>query len=431
MGPEVPVRLGPETLGENRDSWFNEGMKRRSLLLSLLFALPVRAAVLTEVNFSPAAATGGAAAASVSLSAPAFSLTTGLSPAISLSAPALTSLAAPEDGPKITPSPYAPPQMHGDAPVPGHVSVPVDAQNRLFELFPSLDARYPIPDSSPAHAVRLRLRAQLLAAARDLAEPDSHILETVAREADRALAKIQKRLDAGEIDPSRTIRLSEDAPPVADDSHARVGVYPVAADPFQWGHLLIALRAVGDLGVDKVVFVLAGDDPRKPTMTPVVTRHPMGREVLAAFAPFFDYSPIAVGTTLDGETNIFRILALNPDRRVDAWYMVGDDHYKLVDKKGNPDTLPKLEANLQKPMGHSPTLHALKVAFIKREHPAEEVPTDLEVRFLDHVGFDASSTQVRSGQHTLMPHAAYDFARREGLYGIAPADDADEPKSGD
>jgi hypothetical protein len=55
------------------------------------------------------------------------------------------------------------------------------------------------------------------------------------------------------------------------------------------------------------------------------------------------------------------------------------------------------------------------------------VPTSLEVRFLDHVGFDASSTQVRDGRHTLMPFAAYDFARRNaGLYGIEPA-----PENGD
>ena len=269
------------------------------------------------------------------------------------------------------------------------------------------------------------------AAARELDEPEGEILETVARESDRALAKIQARLDKGEIDPSRTVRLSEaDAEP-AGAGHAHIAVYPVAADPFQWGHLLIALRAVGDLGVDKVVFVLAGDDPRKPTMTPVERRHPMGRDVLAIFEPFFAYSPIAVGTTLDGETNIFRILALNPERRVDAWYMVGDDHYRLVDKKGNPDTLPKLERNYaaSEAMGHSPTQHAHKETNNKREHPAEAVPTSLEVKFLDHVGFDASSTQVRGGRHTLMPFSAYDFARRNnGLYGVAPVEDSGEPK---
>lgn len=407
-------------------------MKLNNLLLGLLLALPARAAVVER-----AAGVPGVPAISASVSAASV---TGLT-APSLLAPSLTSLPAAADKPTLTQAPAAAvpaavPIPQPEAPKPERRVLPraaneeFSAGERLQGLFPQLDAAFPLPTGSPAAEVRARLRAQLLNAAADLADPESHILETVAREGDRALAKIQQRLDKGEIDPSRRIRVSPEDPAIADESHARVGVYPVAADPFQWGHLLIALRAVGDLGVDKVVFVLAGDDPRKPTMTPVVTRHPMGREVLKVFAPFFDYSPIAVGTTLDGETNIFRILALNPERRVDAWYMVGDDHYRLVDKKGNPDTLPKLEANMRKDMGHSPTLHALKVAFIKREHPAEEVPTGLEVKFLDHVGFDASSTQVRSGQHTLMPHAAYRYAQDAGLYGLpsrAADPDGEEP----
>ncbi|MBI3564693.1 MAG: hypothetical protein HY079_05805, partial [Elusimicrobia bacterium] len=88
-----------------------------------------------------------------------------------------------------------------------------------------------------------------------------------------------------------------------------------------------------------------------------------------------------------------------------------------------------LEANMRKDMGHSATLHALKVAFIKRENPTHEVPTDLEVKFLDHVGFDASSTQVRSGQHTLMPNAAYRYAQDAGLYNVPKrVADPDEPE---
>ncbi len=59
--------------------------------------------------------------------------------------------------------------------------------------------------------------------------------------------------------------------------------------------------------------------------------------------------------------------------------------------------------------------------WLRREIPADAVPTDLEVRFLDHVGFEASSTQVRNGQHTLMPHAAFEHAGRKELYGVPPA----------
>lgn len=391
-------------------------MRHLPLFLALGLALPGRAALVeraASVSALPALPASAVAAASgLSLSAPA------------LPAPAFLAAASVPEGPSASKTPAAavpaitlPSKPHEQFLLPG----------ALEAMFGQLDQAYPLPADSPTSAVRARIRAQLLSAARELNEPEGELLEAVARESDRALAKIQRRLDAHEIDPSRTVHLSEADPEPASTEHARIAVYPVAADPFQWGHLLIALRAVGDLGVDKVVFVLAGDDPRKPTMTPVERRHPMGRDVLAIFEPFFAYSPIAVGTTLDGETNIFRILALNPERRVDAWYMVGDDHYRLVDKKGNPDTLPKLERNYAAAMGHSPTLHALKVAFIKREHPAEEVPTSLEVRFLDHVGFDASSTQVRGGRHTLMPFSAYDFARRnDGLYGVAPVDDASD-----
>lgn len=406
-------------------------MRHAAFLLSLVLALPARAAVVGRGTGVPAVPALSAAAS--------VSAVAGVGASPTLLAPSLSALPAASDKPTLTETPAAA-LPAASAPVSPQAPTPerrgfaraandeMPAGERLQNIFPVLDQAFPLPAGSPAAAVRARLRAQLLSAAEDLEDPESHILETVAREGDRALARIQQRLDKGEIDPSRRIRVAESDPAIDQDSHARIGVYPVAADPFQWGHLLIALRAVGDLGVDKVVFVLAGDDPRKPTMTPVVTRHPMGREVLSVFAPFFDYSPIAVGTTLDGETNIFRILALNPERRVDAWYMVGDDHYRLVDKKGNPDTLPKLEANMRRPMGHSPTLHALKVAFIKREHPAETVPTALEVKFLDHVGFEASSTQVRSGQHTLMPYAAYDFARRKGLYNVpSKAAEPDEP----
>ncbi len=406
-------------------------MKKLSFLLSLALALPVRAAVVDRAAplSAPTALPAMAAAApglalAPSLSAPAF-----LAPSF-LAAPSVPVDGPPAaaDGPAAAkkPAAAAAPALHAEARE--RLALP----ETLEALFGELDSAFPLPADSPTAAVRARVRGQLLSSARILNEPEGNLLETVARESDRALARIQRRLDSGEIDPSRTIRLSETESAPEQTTHAHIAVYPVAADPFQWGHLLIALRAVGDLGVDKVVFVLAGDDPRKPAMTPVASRHPMGREVLAAFEPFFAYSPIAVGTTHDGETNIFRILALNPERRVDAWYMVGDDHYGLVDKKGNPDTLPKLERNYASAMGHSPTLHALKVAFIKRENPAAPVPTPLEVRFLEHVGFDASSTQVRGGRHTLMPFSAYDFARRnDGLYGVPPPAANDANYDGD
>mgnify|MGYP001764967765 CR=1 FL=1 len=161
----------------------------------------------------------------------------------------------------------------------------------------------------------------------------------------------------GEVDPRAEVRTTPGDPEVpAQPRELRVGVYPVAADPFQWAHLLIGLRAMAAFRLDKVVFVLAGDDPRKPNMTPADFRHPMGRAVLDSFAPLFAYSGLAVGTTYDGETNIFRMLALNRKQRMKAFYLVGGDHYRLKDKNGNDDTLPKLEKRLK----GMPTLTSLR-----------------------------------------------------------------------
>ena len=294
---------------------------------------------------------------------------------------------------------------------------------RLLRRFGELDADPELrlaPGGLPAMILD-RVRTDLLAFALETEDrTEAPLLETVALESQKALRLIEARLAAGTIDPSLAIRLDPSGPPAAPSGRAaRIGVYPVSADPFQWGHLIIALRAIGRLELDKVVFIMQGDDERKPTMTLAETRHPMGLKVLERFAPFFVHSPIAVGTTYDGETNIFRLLALNPGVPVEAWYMVGDDHYRLVDKKGNPDTLPKLEANLARSLGHDGALHRLKVAFIERDLPGEAVPTALEVRLLPHVGFPASSSDARGGRWALVPHTAIREARRLGLYGLS------------
>ncbi|MBI2385310.1 MAG: hypothetical protein HYV14_04770 [Elusimicrobia bacterium] len=389
----------------------------KKLIFVLLGLLPALSfAGVTKSATSSASSSIAPAVSPVSVSGPGLLAPSALAP--SLLSPAL---AAPAPAPMpaaAAPSALAHVIPAAIAPVDGHPRAALF--ERLHRRFAALDAAFPIPARSPAARLRRHVRAELLDTVRTVPEADASLLETVAGEADRALAAIQKRLDAGEIDPSLDLRVDPDGPPVSSPARPlKVGVYPVAADPFHWGHLIVALRAVGDLSVDKVVFVLAGDDPRKPTMTPVLDRHPMGVEVLKGFAPFFVYSPIAVGTQFDGETNIFRILALNPGMPVEAWYMVGDDHYRLTDKKGNPDTLPKLEANREKALGHDTALHQLKVAFIERERPAESVPTTLEVKFIEHAGFDASSTAVREGSHGLVPHRAIEYARRRGLYGMA------------
>jgi len=291
----------------------------------------------------------------------------------------------------------------------------------------SLDEGNSVVPEPERHAIIARVRKNLATDVISMrqAEPeDKPVLKQVADKGRELLETIDGLMAKGEIDPRARLRASPEDPilPVSE-RELRVGIYPVAADPFQWGHLLIGLRAMAALRLDKVIFVLAGDDPRKPNMTKVDFRHPMGKAVLDRFAPFFDYSAIAVGTEYDGETNVFRILGLNPEQKMQAYYIVGGDHYRLKDKKGGPDTLPKLEANQKDPaLNHDPAMHQVKAVFIQREGAEEHVPTTIDTYFLPEVPFEASSTLVREGNHALMPYAAYAYVQqhRPGLYNIPP-----------
>ena len=270
-------------------------------------------------------------------------------------------------------------------------------------------------------SARTRFHGQL--AAMLAAEPeDGPALAPVRSEGDALLSELDRLMARGEIDPRAGLRASaEDPPAAAQPRELRIGVYPVAADPFQWAHILIGLRAMAAFRLDKVVFILAGDDPRKPDMTKAGLRHTMGRAVLDQFAPFFTYSPLAVGATSDGETNIFRLLALNKSQRLKAFYLAGGEHYRLKDKNGNDDTLPRLERLLREPASlHTPGSHSLEVAFISREGMDGHVPTSLDVHILPNMSFEASSSMARGGRHALMPFAAYDYVlrHRPGLYGI-------------
>ncbi len=249
---------------------------------------------------------------------------------------------------------------------------------------------------------------------------DHPLLQDVARSADSLLSDVDAHLKAGEIDPSVDLRLSEsDAPRQTSRRVARVGFYPVAGDPLTWAHTLVGLQAIARLKLDKVVYVLAGDDPRKPQMTKADLRHPMGRAVLDAFAPFFAYSPLAMGTTLDGESNVFRFLDLNLAQPLKAFYIVGDDHYRRFDKKGNPDTLTKIENKLALHREtHPESSHEVSLAFNEREGVSQLIDTSLDVRFLPRMAFEASSTMVRGGVHVLMPHTAYQHALMLGLYNL-------------
>jgi nicotinic acid mononucleotide adenylyltransferase len=228
-------------------------------------------------------------------------------------------------------------------------------------------------------------------------------------------------LNSGEINPFVNIRTSPDQAKVPGaDERLRIGVYPVAANPFHWAHLLIGLSALSLFKLDTVIYIIAGNDPRKPSLVNAATRHRVGKEILALFFPFFKYSSVALGGHHDGETNLFKILALNPQQKIDAHYIVGTDHYQRINPAtGELDTIQKIEDNINNKLYRfNEMLHHLSVVFIKRGKVQQAVSTFLDVAFIPEMPFSASSTMIRNaflGRQPvdllgLLPYTAFRYA---------------------
>ena len=67
---------------------------------------------------------------------------------------------------------------------------------------------------------------------------------------------------------------------------SRAGVYAVTANPFHWAHLLIGLGAMAEFKLDKIVYILAGGDPRKLNIVSAEIRHSTGQKVLDIFQDY-------------------------------------------------------------------------------------------------------------------------------------------------
>ena len=130
--------------------------------------------------------------------------------------------------------------------------------------------------------------------------------------ANALLKKIERGIGEGAILPWSFLRLSDTAPyPPLVGCAPNVGVFPLAANPLQWCHVLAALAAMATLKLDHVVFLIIDEDPHASALLPSETRHAMTADVLARFSPLLQYSPLRC-TKGDGRVGAFlRFLQIN------------------------------------------------------------------------------------------------------------------------
>jgi hypothetical protein len=304
--------------------------------------------------------------------------------------------------------------------------LPIAAEPRPVRPTPKIAAR-PCDTHPLLRQLELRLLRQLRLVAHDR-DQDVHAApySWVAAQLRRSLARIGQRVDEGTIDLDEVVRCSDkEREEPARDRVLRLGVFPVAANPLHWGHLLFPLEAIAELGLDRVVLVVQGGDPRKGAALEQTLRHrhQLAREVLVLFEPLLDYSSVARSNVRTGESNLLELIRLNGRRQMEVWYLAGCDHHRCRDDVGRPDTLARLGAV----SGHDafdPARHRLRALFARRGCGIPDpcgVRSPIPVRFLPEVLL-ASSTAVRRGDLSLAPFAVLqylrahpDYARQLGL----------------
>ena len=256
----------------------------------------------------------------------------------------------------------------------------------------------------------------------------SEMIDLIRAETSSHLQTIRGLMKDGQILPRSNLRLSQEASHLSPcDRPLRIGVFPTAADPFHWLHLLSGLKAMTLFKLDKVIYVISGSDSRKPDLLRADIRHRMGQNVLGLFSPLFAYSPIGLDNLLDGEANVFRILQLNPRQRVDAYYIAGTDHYyRLNPETGKPDTIQKLENGVRsKIFAYDERMSSISAIFLGRgEQTPNAVGTFLHTESVQRMPLEASSTSIRgalAGRDTLeklatLPYSVFRYIRKLALY---------------
>ena len=146
-------------------------------------------------------------------------------------------------------------------------------------------------------------------------EANATDFEAIREQVVPSLERLKRLVHEQQINPWREVRLcpdeAEPSQPRKGERALRLGFFPTAANPLHWMHLIGGLAAISDLRLDKLIYAIAGSDPRKSNLAPGTTRHLMAARVLKAFSPFLTCTPISLESSLPGEVNVFRLLQLN------------------------------------------------------------------------------------------------------------------------
>ncbi len=188
----------------------------------------------------------------------------------------------------------------------------------------------------------------------------------------------------------------------------RIGLFGGSFDPVHRGHLLVALAACEELGLERLFFIPAAQSPFKPDRkpTPADQRMRMLRLALAGYTNYeIDVQEIergGISYTIDTVKNYVRRFP-----EAELFYLVGGDHVAQLPKWRAAEELAGL------------------VTFVVIHRPGEEstvLSAPFRQRMLSGFPLRVSSSQIRARVRAglpveqLVPSAVAEMIRNNRLY---------------
>ena len=170
-------------------------------------------------------------------------------------------------------------------------------------------------------------------------------LHAIASCAAAQIDALSEMVRAGATSPLRPFRVAEAHPCVAgQDGALRIGVYALAANPLHWGHLLVGLSALVLMRLDRVVFVIAGTDPRKPFLLAPEIPPPPGPDRHRSVPPVLRILPHRAGNGSGRRDKPGAAVRAQPFPCPSMPTIPpAPDHCRRRNEEGRPDTIEKLE----------------------------------------------------------------------------------------
>lgn len=196
----------------------------------------------------------------------------------------------------------------------------------------------------------------------------------------------------GAIQPWRCVRLSSDEPELPLSLRSvKLGVFPVSGDPIHWGHVLMALTAMVQARLDKVVFVVRGEC--QDDEMPENVRQETVRDVTKGFEPLLSYSPVGRECGLDDVDRVFGLLGLNPLVRIDAFCIVPPGQADL--QFGG--LVDRVSQGVRESAKKGGSMHSVSILRLSRGGEARtEQGTPVPVRVIPGPGSHACAEEIRA-----------------------------------